>query len=65
LKTSSFFAGTDILRADVPESPIIEVLALGFQLGFGTLIPFFIIVVSNVWIINTVSESMVLLLLTQ
>jgi hypothetical protein len=40
----------------VPDSPLIEGLALGFQLGFGTLIPFFVIVFSNLWIIITVSK---------
>ncbi|XP_064651663.1 uncharacterized protein LOC135502639 [Lineus longissimus] len=49
--------GTDILRADVPESPFLEGLALGFQLGFGTLIPFVIIVISNLWIIITVHKA--------
>ena len=52
----NFSIGADLLRASVPEMPVLESVALGFQLAVGTLIPFFIIVSSNVWIIITVSN---------
>jgi hypothetical protein len=45
------------MRPDVPDNDAIEGLAVAFQLAAGTLIPFFIIVISNGWIILTVSHQ--------
>ncbi|XP_064622888.1 uncharacterized protein LOC135485084 isoform X2 [Lineus longissimus] len=49
--------GTDTMRASVPEYPGVEALAVGFQLGFGTFIPFSVIIFSNMWIVITVHEA--------
>ncbi|XP_064622981.1 FMRFamide receptor-like [Lineus longissimus] len=40
-----------------PDSPQLEVFASMFQLVFGTLLPFFVILTMNLWIIYTVKQA--------
>ncbi|XP_064621121.1 uncharacterized protein LOC135483979 [Lineus longissimus] len=49
--------GSEILLASFPSAPVVELLASGFQLIFGTICPFIVILFSNTWIILAVRKA--------
>ena len=57
MRLTNIISGVEVLLISVPKSPIIEVLASGFQLIFGTVIPFLIILGCNIWIITAVRQA--------
>jgi hypothetical protein len=50
-------SGAESVEPYRPDNPALEVFASMFQLVFGTLVPFIIILAMNVWIIFTVKRA--------
>jgi hypothetical protein len=56
-RPNRFFADINGVGPSVPGYPELEALVLAYHLGFGTLIPFVVIVFCNIWIIVTLRQA--------
>jgi hypothetical protein len=55
--TQLYFPGVEVIYISVPDHPTIELIASGFHLTIGTILPFSIITISNIIIITTVRQA--------
>jgi hypothetical protein len=53
----SFLPGKNGIGIYIPSYPALEYVALAYHLGVGTLIPFTVIVICNIWIIATLRNA--------